>query len=521
MKNFKLNRSKCFVGLVVLGVAVVGASAFANGFPGFQPEQFPDFQHERIVLTRSVYEGTASTVTVGETLPDGVTATANGSYPYVFNNAAVDGSFAVNAPIYLDELRSDGTLVKTVAVPTNLLTTSFESKSELAVNLSQDGRFLTLLGYVAPVNALDVSNSNTPGHIDPTNPDTPSYQRAVAQIDSKGNVEVTPVDAYSGDNGRAAILAGGNYYMVGNAGNGSGTELPIIVDDTGVQMTTPGGNAETTVVGVLQGTSGSKNGFQYGYSVTEYGTPAYAADKSGKDDNFRGLTIFNNTLYVTKGSGSNGINTVFQVGTAGSLPTFSNASTTNISILPGFSTTLAKPGTPAAGVGNPFGIWFANATTLYVADEGDGTTADVTTDPYSGLQKWSLVNGTWTLDYVITSGLNFGQQYSVANGPHREIYPASLYPATAGLRNITGIAHWDGTVTIYAVTSTISTSGDQGADPNKLVAVTDTLSATNPPSGETFHTLRAAGYGEVYRGVSMSPTSCQYDENGPGRAGCQ
>ena len=48
-------------------------------------------------------------------------------------------------------------------------------------------------------------------------------------------------------------------------------------------------------------------------------------DKPGKDTNFRGLTIFDDTLYVTKGSGGNGVNTVYQVGPRGSLPTTSNA----------------------------------------------------------------------------------------------------------------------------------------------------------------------------------------------------
>ena len=63
------------------------------------------------------------------------------------------------------------------------------------------------------------------------------------------------------------------------------------------------------------------------------------SDKPGKDTNFRGLTIFDNTLYVSKGSGGNGVNTVYQVGTAGSLPTTSNAPgtpdiTLNFSITP-------------------------------------------------------------------------------------------------------------------------------------------------------------------------------------------
>jgi hypothetical protein len=65
------------------------------------------------------------------------------------------------------------------------------------------------------------------------------------------------------------------------------------------------------------------------FSITQVNDPStgmpYASDKLGKDNNFRGLTLFNNTLYTTKGSGSNGVNTVYQVGATGSLPTLANA----------------------------------------------------------------------------------------------------------------------------------------------------------------------------------------------------
>ncbi len=46
------------------------------------------------------------------------------------------------------------------------------------------------------------------------------------------------------------------------------------------------------------------------FNITELGLPP---DKIGKDDNFRGLTISNNVLYDTKGSGGNGVNTVYFV----------------------------------------------------------------------------------------------------------------------------------------------------------------------------------------------------------------
>src|SRR5262249_48191872 len=223
------------------------------------------------------------------------------------------------------------------------------------------------------------------------------------------------------------------------------------------------------------------------FKIADVGYPSPPApDKPGKDNNFRGLTIFNNTLYVSKGSGGNGINTVYQVGDAGGLPTASNApgippslKNEKITILPGFPTSLAsgegldlKFGHP---VSFPFGLWFADDTTLYVCDEGDGTlvpnqiingatnVADAATLATAGVQKWRLIDGTWMLQYVLQDGLDLGIPYSVAN------YPESLNPATDGCRNLTGRRNGDGTVAIYAVTSTVSKNGDQGADPNKLV----------------------------------------------------
>jgi hypothetical protein len=76
-------------------------------------------------------------------------------------------------------------------------------------------------------------------------------------------------------------------------------------------------------------------------------------------------------------------------------------------------------------------------------------------------------------------------------------------PATDGLRNLTGRINRDGTVTIWAITSTVSGNGDQGADPNKLVVITDRLDGTTPH--HAFTTLRTARYGEVLRGVSFTP----------------
>ena len=474
----------------------IAALAGAVSAPIFAQSTFSGFLPGNLVLSRSAYTGDATTVTVGQKLPPNCPATATcptttanstGVYPNVWNNDTVDGSFGVTSPIFLDQITTEGTRINSLAVPTNMLVTSFSSKSELGLQLSPDGTVVTFMGYVAPVNALDVSNSNTPGVVDPTNPVGGSYYRAIAQIYESGAIQITNTNAYSGNNGRGAILANGYYFTVGNNNNGAGTPANI-VNSTGVEIVLPGAAAGTPV--------------QVGnFSIAQLTDPAtglpFAADKAGKDNNFRGLTIHDNTLYVTKGSGSNGVNTVYQVGNAGSLPTLATAPSAPMTILPGLPTTLARN----ADATNPFGIWFANSKTLYVADEGDGTAANAAKSKFAGLQKWSLVDGVWQLDYVLQTGLNLGQPYSVPN------YPTSLNPVTDGLRNIAGRNNGDGTVTIWAVTSTVSANGDQGADPNKLVAVNDILDNTDPLIAplEPFTTLVTAGYAEVLRGVSFTP----------------
>jgi hypothetical protein len=453
----------------------------------------------------------------------------------VWNNAGSDGSFGITSPIFLDNITKDGWVLGTLPIPSDKMVTSFSSKSELALNLSADGKSLTFMGYhggvgcggtdVSPTapNLIDVSASNTPAICDPTNPVTSSlqstpniptsYYRAVAEVDADGHLSITDGNAYSGDNGRAAIKgSNGTYYMVGNdnSGNIGKKQLPLtvagfeLINATGAELLIPGLTPPVPPAPPSLG-------------IDMIGRLEFlSSDKPGKDTNFRGLTIFNNTVYVSKGSGSNGINSVFQEGTAGTLPTGTAAelATVPLTILPGFPNTENSTNTNF-----PFGMFFANANTLYVCDEGDGTfvtppvngnVADAQSQATAGLEKWVLQNGVWTMVYVLQNGLNIGVQYSVDH------YPASIDPATGGCRNIAGRVNHDGTVTIWAITSTVSANGDNGADPNKLVKVTDLISATTPPVGGwlgTFQTVRSARAGEVFRGVAFAPKSDDDDRN--------
>jgi len=532
--SFALSLSACVVAVSGSGPAQADSADRSPLIPG------------GLLLSRAHYTGYAGLITPGETvLPTGAVAIADGSFAHVWDNVSVDGNFGVTAPIYLDQLTGRGHLLGSIAVPAgrsgwsaghghDVLSTSFSSKSELALNLSAGGSAVTFMGYVAPPNTLDVSNGNTPGVIDPTNPDSQAMYRAVGELDANGKIRVTETNAYSGDNGRAAILDEGTglYYAAGNSNNGTGTALPGLIFGTGAQLITPAHVPERAQ------TPGAPTPVG-GFSITQL--PANTkADKLGKDTNFAAVAIHDNVLYYTKGSGGNGIDTVYFVDTTGTacpqgvglpvpgapLPTAADAYDAatgqpagNMCVLAGFPTALAKsiktPDTGAPANTADFGaLWFANSTTLYVGDSGNGSDAysngsytDAAAENLAGIQKWSLVNGVWTYDYTLNAGLGLGVPYTVPGLPTgtNAITGRPWTPAVDGIRNFTGRVNRDGTVTLYGVTTSIGGVSDYGANPNKLVTITDSTAATTLPAGEQFSTLRTAAAGDVYRGVSFTP----------------
>jgi hypothetical protein len=654
--------------LAVIGASTVVAQSNQIFFPG------------DLVVSRSTYTGVAGTVPFPGLLPNNAASVANGTFPSVFNNETPDASFGVTSPILVDTFTTTGSSISLIGTTnlTNLastqlgqnVSTSFPSKSELGLSLTADGSGVTFMCYGAAANQLDVSNANTPGHVDITDlvngRSVLIYQRDVVELSYNSAVQVTTTNCYSGNNGRNVVLgSNGNYYIVGNAGNNgksvtfasgtvtlangspnvtlsgasttanmfvgtpfSGTRIPtaayvtaiadathftisaaatgtasgsyvanegayqltgvsfsnasnvitvadtsklvpgmplsgtgfaagsyiqsvsdvthfiasatptstpaavsytaavsnsMLSDNTGVQMI-PKGHSDTAgtgtgildamnssmVVGKVNGTYGTTPGYQRGFSVAQTnpltGTPYAAADKSGKDDNFRGLTNYNNAIYVSKGSGGNGLDGVFQVnplggpyvppGSSAGLATGANAGTASINLLPGWPANSlgANEGVAGTTVYHPFGIWFANDTTLYVGDEGLTGSSGSNAAP-GGLEKWTwnASNSQWQLLYTLPASSIPG--YTV-NGSNLQ---------AEGLRNIAGVNNDDGTVTIYAITSTTGqTLNDEGADPNQLVSITDNLAATTLPA-ESFNVLETAAYEDVLRGVAIVP----------------
>ncbi len=243
----------------------------------------------------------------------------------------------------------------------------FSSKSELGLHIARDrdGAHLVFVGYASPgVGALDVSNSDAVAGQDPTNPVSfafgadHAFHRTIVSIDERGRFSYTPTISYGGNNGRSALLgSNGLYYTVGNGNNGNAATFgpngtsPDVTETTGLEVVNPI-NARWASASIPAGNSAEVDPLLQ-YALGKKG----ALDKAGKDNNYRGLAEFGGALYFTKGSGSNGMDTLY---TVNALPTLANAAAQTISVVPGFPTDSAR----ATGEDfTPFAVFFANATT--------------------------------------------------------------------------------------------------------------------------------------------------------------
>ena len=142
---------------------------------------------------------------------------------------------------------------------------------------------------------------------------------------------------------------------------------------------------------------------------------------------------------------------------------------------------------------SPNNYFFANASTLYVADSGNSkqTSANSSLGD-GGLQKWINTNsdgsGTWNLAYTLYQGLNLVSNKSAAGS-------TGLYGLAATVS--------DGNVQLYATDYTIN-----DLDPTHLFGITDNLSFTtaSQAANESFTTLATAPPDSNFKGVSFAPT---------------
>ncbi len=309
---------------------------------------------------------------------------------------------------YLNTTTGAATLVQSIALPTadngtdQTLTLSGTSTSEGALQLSADGKFLTIGGYDAAPGTASVS---TAAGID----------RIIALIGSNGTINtstgITSTTGYVGNSIRSVVTIDGTAFWCSGTGTGGGTRY------------VPFGSVSATSVQL-----------------------------SSAPTNTRVTSIFNGQLYMSAASGA--FQGLTSVGTG--IPTTTGQTT---SILPGFPTTAGP--SPYAFQLLDMDAGVPGVDVAYVADDRAA--------PNGGIQKWSLVGGTWVLNGTIAVG-------------------------TTGARGLT-VRQYCSNVILIATTN------------NTVTLVNDNAGYNATPSTPAALPVINASTNTVFRGVSNAPSA--------------
>jgi hypothetical protein len=408
----------------------------------------------------------------------GTTATANGTFtlPQVSNgaNAAISGEYG--------------------------------SASEGLLQLSTDGHYLTMVGYgvnAATFNSAPLTTYGTAAlgqTTSLTGQTVTTVPRVVALIGANTSTDTTTAltGVFNTNNPRSvATVDGSSFYVSGQGVTGDGTG--------GVFYATKGATT-ATAINANTTTPNTNSDVTNPLTATETRDVQILNTGSG------------NTLYVSrdfnpKGGGNNDATDIRTLtNSTGGLPTSSS----------GLVATRILPSVNSVNGGNtgsidltaaldnnvnnarngkfvylsPEQFFLANPTTMYVADSGQpkNGNANAAALGEGGLQKWSLVNGTWTLDYDLFNGLNLVNNAGAnANNP--------TAPGVTGLFGLTGEIV-GGQVELFA-----TSYGLNELSPSFLYEITDNLDATSSSqvSGEQFTKLLSAPTDTLIRGVAFAP----------------
>lgn len=260
-----------------------------------------------------------------------------------------DGSAALgtaSAAVFLDEYTPAGTLVQSIPMPTavtgnnRILTVSGNTPPELGLARTANGRSLVLAGFGA-----------APGYPNVTASSADDVVRVVGVVGTDGSVDTSTSlgSAFSGKSVRSVASADGtSFYVVGASSSSAfpaGVEYIALGDFNPTQINT----APTDV---------------------------------------RVVNIAGGNLYISSQAGAYvGLSAVGM-----GLPTTGGQPTT---LLPG------TPGSTGASP-SPYGFYFADLSTA-VAGVDVVYVADDRASAGGGIQKWSLVSGTWVLNGIIAS----------------------------------------------------------------------------------------------------------------------
>jgi hypothetical protein len=394
------------------------------------------------------------------------------------------------APLTLDQFAANGTssvtaagslqLPQTASGKNSAISGEYGSSSEGTLQLSGNGQYLTIAGYGVNAKTFDANPSafGNPAGGALGQSTSATVPRVIALIGANGSVDTSTAltNVFNGNNPRSVYTVDGtSFYISGQGTSGDSTG--------GVFFATKGATTATPITG--NDTSGN------------------TASQDTRD-----VQIVNGQLVVSVDSkaGSNAARSfVGTLGAAGSPPTSLANGGNGPTMLPGFgnsggtgrvtitAATTNGVNSPGQQINlSPENFFYANSTTLYVADSGSSKQTSASSSlGDGGLQKWSLVNGSWMLDYTVASGLGL-----VANTAKSG--STGLYGLTGEVVNVNGVQE----VELFATNYTI---GD--LDPTFLFGLTDPLSATLLTNGESFTDLETAPADSNFKGVAFAPVA--------------
>jgi len=313
------------------------------------------------------------------------------------------------------------------------------------------------VGATGSVTAL--AGTATATFLDEYTPTGTLVQQIALPTSASGSSDALTLSGTSTAEGFLSISSDGNYLTLGGynqiVGGTTAANAASAVNRVVGLVNISTGSADTTTA-LSSGTSGNirsvatANGSSFyvasssagvGY-VGTFGSVTSALQLSTTPVNTRVVNISGGQLYVSSSSG-----TFLGLSTIGSgLPTTAGQTTTGLA------------GFPTSGTHSSYDYWFANSSTVYVADDGSAAAG-------GGIQKWTLSGGTWSLQYTL---LNNGT-------------------STTDVRGLTGEIV-GGNTELFGTTSTTS-----------LIEVTDT------GAGSSDTVLATAGANTAFRDVVLVP----------------
>ncbi len=383
----------------------------------------------------------------------------------------------------------------------------YGSSSEGTLELSGNGNYLTIAGYGVSAPAFNANaqsfgggtkscinigtcyplaqTSSVPGTAGSAGSGVTTavvVPRVIARIDANGyvNTSTALTGVFNENNPRSVASANGTSFYISGQGFSKSdmTTQGLFMANLGATTATPIDTSFDTRTVSIQNkrlflSADSTEGSGVHENLSSYGSPGNLPTSAAT------ASILPN------------IQSKFTVTSLSQLNTVEQSS------LPGNTAFTTTSKTKGIVYLSPEAYYFANETTLYIADSGNpkGDNNGSGSSPQGlgdgGLQKWSLVGNSWVLDYTLSAGLNLVLDTTPCTANE-------INCGTTGLIGLTGELIGNN-VELFATNSTL---GDE--DQTYLYEITDPLSASTTPAGESFTALVTAAPDTNIRGVSFS-----------------